>query len=207
MPPPATLAVVVTDPTRSFDNAFDERALVERARVDADAFAELYRRYLPQVHAFAWRRTGSREAAEDICSATFEAAYRGLDGFRWRRGGFAPWLFRIAANQTVAHHRREGRARTTRGQAAMARLHEPTTQFHPDELGDESESAALRSALDRLPPRYQRILALKYLAGLDPDETARAMGVSRASAAVVASRAMKALRRELRNGTTSGDAR
>lgn len=207
VPPPANLAVVVTDPARSYDDAVDERSLVDRARVDADAFAELYRRYLPQVHAFAWRRTGSREAAEDICSATFEAVYRGLEGFRWRKGGFAPWLFRIAANQTVAHHRREGRARTSRGQVAMARLHEPTAEFHVDELGDDGDAAALRAALDRLPPRYQRVLALKYLAGLDPDETARAMGVSKASAAVVASRALKALRREMRNGTISGDAR
>ncbi|MFN3217169.1 MAG: RNA polymerase sigma factor [Acidimicrobiales bacterium] len=197
---------MVSDPARSCDDAFDERALVERARVDADAFAELYRRYLPQVHAFAWRRTGSREAAEDICSATFEAVYRGLEGFRWRRGGFAPWLFRIAANQTVAHHRREGRPRTARGQAAMARLYEPTAEFHPDERGDDGDADALRSALDRLPPRYQRVLALKYLAGLDPDETARAMGGSKASTAVVASRALKALRRELRNGTTRGEA-
>ena len=204
-PPPATLAAVVTDPARSFDDACDERALVERARVDADAFAELYRRYLPQVHAFAWRRTGNREAAEDICSATFEAVYRGLGGFRWRRGGFAPWLFRIAANQTVAHHRREGRSRTPRGQVAMARLHEPTATFHTDEVADRHDMAALRAALDRLPPRYQRVLALKYLAGLDPDETARAMGGSKAATAVVASRALKALRRELRSGTTSGD--
>ena len=78
-----------------------ERRLVDRARVDPDAFSELYRNYLDRVHAYAWRRTGSREAAEDICAATFEAAYRGLGRFRWRSGGFAPWLFRIASNEVV----------------------------------------------------------------------------------------------------------
>ncbi len=208
VPPAATVALVVTDRPRSFDDdAFDERDLVERARVDADAFAELYRRYLPDVHAFAWRRTGSREAAEDICSATFEAVFRGLDGFRWRSGGFAPWLFRIAANQTVAHHRREGRPRTPRGQVAMARLHEPTADFRPDELTDDSDAAALRAALDRLSPRYQRVLSLKYLAGLGPDEVARAMGGSKAATAVVASRALKALRRELHRTSDGGGTR
>ncbi len=174
----------------------DERALVERARHDPDAFAELYRRYLDRVHGFAWRRTGSRESAEDITSATFEAAYRSLDSFEWRRGGFAPWLFRIAANQTIGHHRREARQRSDRGQAAMALLHTPIADHDPEDLlgGDHDQ---LRAALDRLNPRYQRAIALRHLAGLEPDEAARAMGLNQPALAVVLSRALKALRREL----------
>ncbi|MCP5027248.1 MAG: sigma-70 family RNA polymerase sigma factor [Actinomycetia bacterium] len=173
-----------------------ERALVERARVDPDAFAELYRLYLDRVHAFAWRRTGSREAAEDVTSATFESAYRSLDSFEWRKGGFAPWLFRIAANQTVGHHRREGRQQSDRGQVALARLHTPVASHDPQDLlgGDHRQ---LRAALDQLNPRYQRAIALRHLAGLEPDEAARAMGLSRPALAVVLSRALKALRREL----------
>ena len=62
---------------RAGDEA-DERELVERARVDPSAFAELYRRYLPRVHAFAYRRTGAVEVAEDITSAAFERALRNL---------------------------------------------------------------------------------------------------------------------------------
>ena len=88
----------------------DERALVERARADPSAFAELYRRYLPRVHAFAYRRTGVVEVAEDITSAAFERALRNLGAFQWRPGGFGPWLFRIVANELADHYRRQGRA-------------------------------------------------------------------------------------------------
>ena len=77
----------------------DERWLVEQARSAPDAFATLYRLYLPKIHAFAYRRTSSRELAEDITAATFERAYRQLDRFEWRGGGFGAWLFRIAANE------------------------------------------------------------------------------------------------------------
>ena len=83
---------------------------MERARVDPSAFAELYRRYLPRVHAFAYRRTGAVEVAEDITSAAFERALRNLDAFTWRPGGFGPWLFRIVSNELVDHYRRTGRA-------------------------------------------------------------------------------------------------
>ncbi len=179
------------------DPLLAERKLVDQARVDTEAFAALYRQFLPQVHSYAHRRTGSREAAEDICSATFEAALKNLHHFRWRPGGFAPWLMRIAANQTIAHYRREGRPSTDRGQQAMSTLHfGQSSADMPDELQlDDFDD--LREAFDRLPGRYQKVLSLRYLADLDPEATAEAMGLPKPALAVVSSRALKALRREL----------
>lgn len=185
----ATISAV----TRGDDDLLAERDLVERARVDADAFSELYHRFLPRVHAYAWRRTGNRQAAEDICSATFEAALKNLHRFRWRSGGFAPWLMRIAANQTIAHYRREGRPSTERGQVAMSKLHVGQT-IDDVQLDDFSD---LRAAFDCLPSRYQTVLSLRYIADLDPSEVAGAMGLAKPALAVVQSRALKALRREL----------
>lgn len=172
----------------------DELALVERAATDFEAFAELYRRYLPRVHAFAYKRTGSVQAAEDICSATFEAALRSIDRYRWKSGGFAPWIFRIASRQTIAYYRREGRAGSDRGQAAMARLssrHEPPADVS---VGSNDE---LRQTLDGLNQRYQQAIALRHLAGLDTADAARAMGLTKAAFSVLLSRATKALRQEL----------
>ena len=51
--------------------------------------------------------------------------------------------------------------------------------------------------MDRLTPRYQQALSLRYLAGLTPDEAAAAMGTSKATMAVVVHRATRALRRAL----------
>lgn len=173
----------------------DERALVDAARTDAAAFAEIYRQYLPRVHAYAWRRTGSREAAEDITSQVFETALRGLPRYRWRPGGFAPWLFRIAANQVIAHYRREGRASSDRGQLAMATMVETTVGDGFTDLVGSDDTAMVRRALATLNPRYQRAVDLRYLAGLDHDEAARAMGLAKPAFAVVLSRALRALRR------------
>ena len=80
------------------NNLPDEAALVERARTDTQAFADLYRFYLPKIHAFAYRRSGSREVAEDVTAATFENALKNLHRFEPRDGGFGAWLFRIASN-------------------------------------------------------------------------------------------------------------
>ncbi|MGI9612182.1 MAG: RNA polymerase sigma factor [Acidimicrobiales bacterium] len=179
----------------------NERELVERAKADATAFGELYRHYLPRVHAYAWRRTGTREAAEDITASVFEAALRGLPRYRWRPGGFAPWLFRIAANQVIAHHRREGRAATDRGQRAMAlTAGSGEVPVGGEGLGQvliQEEAHEVRAALATLTARYQRAIDLRYLAGLDQSQAAKAMGLAKPAFAVVLSRALKALRREL----------
>ena len=176
----------------------DERALVARASTDPDAFGELYRRYLQRIHDFAYRRTGSVEAAEDICAATFESALRTLHRFRWGSGGFAPWLYRIASRQTIAFYRREGRVETERGQRAAANL---TTDESPGaDVGFElfgEDIDRLRAALDELNERYQRAIGLRYLADLDTAEAASAMGLARSAFSVVLTRALAALRKEL----------
>jgi RNA polymerase sigma-70 factor (ECF subfamily) len=178
------------------DAETDERALVEQARTDPAAFAELYRRYLPRVHAFAYRRTGVVEVAEDITSAAFERALRNLGSFRWQGGGFGPWLFRIASNELADHYRRVGRAGSPR--AAAATFLQPAGPGDPaDEVDARDAAAGLLAAMDRLSPRYQRALELRYLAGLTPGEAAVAFGTSRATMAVVVHRATRALRRAL----------
>ncbi len=179
------------------DDDGDERTLVERAKVDPAAFAELYRRYLPRVHAFAVRRTGRVEAAEDVTSAAFESALRHIGTFTWRPGGFGPWLFRIVANELADHHRRTGRAASARSLAAARRLDPDDPADPADLVGARDEVAEVLDAMDRLNPRYQRALSLRYLAGLSADEAAAAMGTSKATLAVVVFRATRALRREL----------
>jgi RNA polymerase sigma-70 factor (ECF subfamily) len=179
------------------DADLDERALVEQARGDPAAFAELYRRYLPRVYGFAYRRTGVVEAAEDVTSAAFERALRNLGAFRWRDGGFGPWLFRIVANELADHYRRSGRESSPRSVAAADRLHGEPPADPADIVGDRADVREVLAAMDRLSPRYQQALALRYLAGLTPAEAAAALGTSRPTMAVVVHRATRALRREL----------
>ena len=170
---------------------------MERARADPTAFAELYRRYLPRVYGFALRRTGVIEVAEDVTSATFERALRNLGAYSWRPGGFGPWLFRIAANELVDHHRRTRRDGSPRAEDAARHLHDGAAPDPADEVHARDAVAELLVAMDRLTPRYQRALALRYLSGLTPDEAAAALGTSKATMAVVVHRASRALRKAL----------
>ena len=48
-----------------------DEALVTAAQTDAEAFRELYRRYLPRVSAYAAYRVGPRQDTEDVVSEAF----------------------------------------------------------------------------------------------------------------------------------------
>jgi RNA polymerase sigma-70 factor (ECF subfamily) len=169
----------------------DDRALAARASRDPQAFAELYRRHVSAIHAFAWRRSGSRHVAEDVTSATFELALASIDRFEWKGGGFVAWLHRIAANELAAHHRREARVDSPRGQTAFLAL----VPFDTDDDG-LNDWPRVRAALDRLRPRYQEVITLRYLSGISADDAATALGISKPVLAVTLHRALRALERE-----------
>jgi len=169
--------------------------LVERARTDPDAFAELYRRYVNRVHAFVYRRSRSTEIADEITSATFERALRALPSFRWREGGFQAWIYRIAANELASHYRKAQRQHSDRGQRAARQLHEASTVV--DDPLDNDDGELVLQALGRLNERYQRAITLRYLTGLSPDDAARAMDLNKATLAVVLHRALGALRKAM----------
>lgn len=177
---------------------FDERQLVEAARTDPEAFATLYRRYLPKIHAFAYRRSHSQHLAEDVTAATFERAFRQLDRFEWRGGGFGAWLFRIAANEIADHYRRVERSRSRRAQDAFAEHFDQASVDDVDrvEVGDEP-TRLLLEALGTLNDRYQHAISLRYLSGLSHEESADAMGISKPVMAVTLSRALKALKKAM----------
>ena len=193
----AATTLNVVPPTIPSPNQFDERELVELARHDANAFAELYRRYVDRIHAYAYRRSGSRSVAEDVTSATFEKALRGLSKYRWREPGIGPWLFRIASNEFANHHR--GVARQDRIVRSLKQ--DPRTSEQQMPATDVADDG-LRVALAAIRPRYQQALTLRYFADLTNEEAAAAMGVSRRTMAVIVHRSMAALRRVIESTNT-----
>jgi RNA polymerase sigma-70 factor (ECF subfamily) len=196
------------------DDLVVERALVERARTDRAAFALLYRNHVSAVYAFAYRRCGSREVAEEATSATFERALRAIEGYEWRGAGFRPWLLRIASNEVAEVYRNRSRPGGTRGQLAMRAMATPDA-LPGDEDGDLAgaepgrgvDLAEMHAALDRLPERYRAAISLRYLAGMSASDAAAELGCSNPVLAVTLHRALKALRAEMSDRRTNGGER
>ena len=88
--------------------ADDDAALVARAALgDGDAFAALYRRYLPLVLRCCLRETMNRELAADLTGEVFATALASSRRYRPDQGTVAAWLLGIARNKMHESRRRK----------------------------------------------------------------------------------------------------
>jgi RNA polymerase sigma-70 factor, ECF subfamily len=165
--------------------------LVERARnSDPDAWEALYAGAYTALHAFARRRLVGHELAEDAVSETFERAYRRIQGFRWRDGGFNAWLYGILRNVTREMARKS--AREVRSERIFT-IEDPSEEPVYALLQDE-EAVAVRLAFSQLRPDEQELLEMRVLGRLDADEVGRLVGKRAGAVRMAQSRAIERLR-------------
>lgn len=180
--------------------ASQERALVDRARHDPDAFALLYDPYFPRIYAYVRHRVQARQDAEDLVSEVFLHAVAALDRFTWRHeASFASWLFRIAHNRLANFYRQQGHATTLPLEPATR---QPSPDLTPDEfvLRDEA-GAALHAHLAMLVPRRREIVALRFFGDLRNREIAAVLGLDERTVAAHLSRGLLDLQRRIREAS------
>jgi len=87
--------------------AFKEVQWLEGARrLDESALAAIYDSLSPELYAYACRLVGDTETAEDIVSETFFRFLRALGAGGGPKDHLRAYLYRIAHNLAVDHHRR-----------------------------------------------------------------------------------------------------
>lgn len=133
---------------------------------DRQALGELFARCRQQAYALAVRLCGPA-AAEDAVQDAFLNAMR--QARSWRGGSARGWLLAAVAN-TARNHLRAAVRRVRREAAA------PPVDPLPEAPDDGELTATLREALGELPEHERDALELRYLAGLDLDVVAGALG-------------------------------
>ena len=83
----------------------DEQALVERAKRDPNAFAELYDRYLLQIFRFVYSRVRDQTVAEDVTQEVFMKALKSIGRYQDTGKPFSAWLYQIAVNSVADRYR------------------------------------------------------------------------------------------------------
>ena len=90
---------------------WDLESVIDRARShDADALAEIYRRYVRRVFGLCRYLLDSRENAEDATSDVFLKLQRSIQSYDGSIP-FPRWLLRVAGNQCIDALRRGQRRR------------------------------------------------------------------------------------------------
>ncbi|HYY89581.1 MAG TPA: sigma-70 family RNA polymerase sigma factor [Chloroflexota bacterium] len=192
-------------PTATGPDAPEVVALVNRAVAtrDADAFGELYDRFVDRVYRYLYFRTGNHPEAEDLTEQVFLKAWEAIGRYRWQGRPFLAWLYRLAHNAHIDH----------------VRSHKPTTSLSNDErpldlpspaaeadLARSLDTEVLARAVAQLTPEQQQVIVMKFLDGCDNEQIALAMDKREGAIRALQMRALMSLRRVLQSQGEHGQA-
>jgi len=173
-----------------------EELLVERAKVDPEAFGMLYQQYVDRIHNYIYYRVSNHHDAEDLTARTFQQALSHIGRYVNRGVPFSAWLYRIAHNIVANWYRSRSRRRfISLDDLIVVSSREKTA---PDAIAERNEErAVLLQAIRRLPEDRQQLLILKFTDRHSNREIGQIMGRTEGAIKSLYHRTLLALRDEL----------
>jgi RNA polymerase sigma factor (sigma-70 family) len=129
------------------DACVSDADVIAASQADPELFAAIFDRHANEIHRYAARRLGP-QAAPDVVSDVFLAAFRNRLGYHADRADARPWLYGIATNVISQHVRADGRRAHLLATAAPPSC----VDFPADEIGD-------RISAERLWPAMSEVLS------------------------------------------------
>lgn len=179
----------MTDKNTSLDHLSDKAkidyALVLRAvnNKDQKAFTDLMDRYRDSIFYMLLKMVNNRDDADDLTIEAFGKAFNRLHQYT-PNYAFSTWLFKIATNNCIDFLRKkkknvlsiDNRIENESGDSFMIELKSETR--NPEEEAIRQQKILLmREVVQRLKPRYQTLIELRYFKELSYDEIAEELNL------------------------------
>lgn len=160
--------------------------LIERLQAqDPTAYEEFMEQFGQNLLRISMHICGNREDAKEVVQDTMMRTFQSVHGLKHREA-FAGWIYRIATNACLMKRRKSkyfreevpledllpDRSELSQGGPSWNRPPDMTTL-------DRELYRRIRTAILNLPDDYRSVLVLRDLNGLDTDEAARALGLSK----------------------------
>jgi RNA polymerase sigma factor (sigma-70 family) len=166
-------------------------AVAQAVAGDEMSFARIVDAYHRDLVRVAYIVAGDEGLAEDAAQSAWSIAWRKLGSLRDPER-LRPWLVSVAANEA----RQLVRSRHRRALAEIRVA--PRDDPEPDPA-DEIDRLDLLNTLRGLKPEDRRLLAMRYVGGLEPTEISPLVGMSPSGVRGHLSRLLDRLRKELRD--------
>jgi RNA polymerase sigma-70 factor (ECF subfamily) len=157
-----------------------------------EAAGELYDRHNVHIFRYVRSRVHDAQTAEDLTGEIFLRMVANLPAYRSRGVPFRAWLYRIARNLVVDHHRAEG----SQVVVPLQNAHDLSEEGNDPASTVEQELLLERvqRALDRLDPAQREVVVLRFLVGLPLREVALVLDTTVAAVKGLQYRGLIALR-------------
>jgi RNA polymerase sigma-70 factor (ECF subfamily) len=153
----------------------DEREAIDRLRRgDIGGLELLVRRYQWEAVRVATLILRDPQLAEDVAQDAFVRVFERIDQFDAARP-FAPWFFRIVANDALKLAQRRQR------QVNLPHVFDQISDMPtpPDMIEMLEQFTSIQTALDQLPPTQRAAVVMCYYLGLTDREAADQLGSTR----------------------------
>lgn len=169
-------------------------------RGETAAVEQLYDLYANRLYRYLLLRVGSADTAADLTTELFLRVIKSIGSFRLNRerpaATVSAWLYRIAANLAIQHHRAQRRA-------AWLDLDEApemaTADPSPQALVEQTEALAhLAQAVARLNEEQRLVITGKFVEKMSNAEIAAWLGKTEGAVKSLQHRALRSLARLMR---------
>lgn len=180
-----------------------EKKLIEKAKVDEQAFGQLFESYYPKLFGYCLKRLGHAQDAQDVAAESFYKAFRKMSGFNWQGYRFGAWLYKIAGNEMKNLSRRKTfisldvLSETIGFEKASEEDLEKELEAAEKSLEDQERLSNLREEIAEMDKKYREALSLYYFAGKNIDEVAEALGKKVGTVKALLSRGRDKLRAKM----------
>ena len=162
---------------------------------DREAFGKLYDALLAGLFGYVRARMASDVEAEDVVSEVVLTVVKKLRTFRWRHpGSFRAWVFQIARRELADFYRRNPPPAEAIDEHEF--LPDPLPTPETSVLYGENRTEVL-ALVNRLSPRKQEVVMLRYFGGLQNHEIAAVLDLDEHTISAHLSRALSDLQAEL----------
>jgi RNA polymerase sigma-70 factor, ECF subfamily len=174
-----------------------EESLIRRAQQrDQVALTQLYEENFDRIYRYIVLKIGDRTEAEDMTQQVFLNAIQSIGSYKSKGMPFSSWLYRIAHNQIVDHHRKRARRITVPLDESI-----PTGEDSPGHIAElKIEVEEVVTASKGLTKAQQEVISLRFGGELSVAECAKAMGKSEGAVKALQHSAIAALRKALGKG-------
>lgn len=178
-------------PSQTDHDLTQEQELVSKARHDPECFGQLYELYYDRIYSFIAKRTTGRAQCEDLTALVFEKALRGLHSYRWRKGPFGAWLFKITRYTLIDHYRQDSKKREINLEKTNWLIDNSDGPF--EHALQQDRARQIKRAFLKINKRYQEVLTYRFIDQLSNEEIAALTNQKKNVIAVLVHRALKAL--------------
>lgn len=195
---------IISDAEKIVSQKEDVRLINKALRGDQAAYQRLVNKYKPTITYVLYRIVQDKDDVEDIVQEVFINTFRALKSFK-KEYSFFSWIYKIALNKGIDYLRKKKLKTFSIDKPISSKDGEfqyevPDSTYEPDKHIIASEKSALiQAAIDKLPPKYKRVIIMRHMEEKDYSEIAEELKLPIGTVKVHIFRARELLNKYLRH--------